>query len=62
MRDAFIDELLNIAKSDSRVVLITADLGFGVLDKFRNEIPKQFINVGVAEQNMIGIATGWYME
>ena len=62
MRDAFIDELLNIAKSDSRVVLITADLGFGVLDKFRNEIPKQFINVGVAEQNMIGIATGLALE
>jgi transketolase len=62
MRDAFIEQLLSIAKSDSRVILITADLGFGVLDRFRKELPKQFINVGVAEQNMIGIATGLALE
>jgi transketolase len=62
MRDAFIKELLSIARSDEKVILITADLGFGVLDDFRKELPSQFINVGVAEQNMVGIATGLALE
>ena len=62
MRDAFIKELLNIARADKKVILITADLGFGVLDNFRKELPGQFINVGVAEQNMVGIATGLALE
>ena len=62
MRDAFIHELLNIARADEKVILITADLGFGVLDNFRKELPSQFINVGVAEQNMVGIATGLALE
>ena len=62
MRDAFIKELLNIARADEKVILITADLGFGVLDNFRKELPSQFINVGVAEQNMVGIATGLALE
>lgn len=43
-------------------MLITGDLGFGVLDEFRKRFPKQFINAGVAEQNMTGIATGLALE
>jgi transketolase len=62
MRDAFITELTTIAHEDKNVILLTADLGFGVLDKFRKELPKQFINVGIAEQNMIGLATGLAFE
>jgi transketolase len=62
MRDNFISGLLDIARIDSNVLLLTADLGFGVLDEFRKELPNQFINVGVAEQNMIGIATGLALE
>lgn len=58
MRDNFIKKLIEIAKNDHRVVLLTADLGFSVLEEFANEFPSRFFNVGVSEQNMIGIATG----
>ncbi len=58
MRTAFVKSLLRMAKEDKRVTLITGDLGFGVLAEFMNELPRQFVNVGVAEQNMIGVATG----
>ncbi len=62
MRDAFASELFKLAKSNKNVMFITADLGFGVFDKFANAMPNQYINVGVAEQNMIGIATGLGLE
>lgn len=58
MRDNFIKKLIEIAKNDHRVVLLTADLGFSILEEFANEFPSRFFNVGVSEQNMIGIATG----
>jgi transketolase len=47
-----------MAERDSRIMLITGDLGFGVLTEFAERFPKQYINVGVAEQNMTGLATG----
>lgn len=58
MRKAAITELSELARADHRVVLLTADLGFGVLDEFAREFPGQFVNVGVAEQAMVGVATG----
>ena len=58
MRDAFIESLSKIAENDEDVFLITGDLGFGVLDNFAEKFPSQFLNVGVAEQNMTGMATG----
>ena len=58
MRKAAITELAELARADRRVVLLTADLGFGVLDEFAHEFPGQFVNVGVAEQAMVGVATG----
>lgn len=58
MRKAAINELADLARADHRVVLLTADLGFGVLDEFAREFPGQFVNVGVAEQAMVGVATG----
>ena len=62
MRDAFSSDLFKLAKKNKNVMLLTADLGFGVFDKFASSFPKQYINVGVAEQNMIGIATGLGLE
>jgi transketolase len=62
MRDVFIAELEELAASDPRVFLITADLGFAVLDRFADRFPGQFLNVGVAEQNMTGVATGLALE
>ncbi len=62
MRDHFISELTRIAENDKDVILITGDLGFGVLDDFIRKFPNQFINAGVAEQNMTGIATGLSLD
>ncbi len=58
MRRAFIETLGELAARDRRIVLLTGDLGFGVLDGFAARFPDRFINVGVAEQNLIGLATG----
>lgn len=58
MRDSFIAALTEIAEKNERVALITGDLGFGVLQNFAKRFPKQFINAGVAEQNMTALACG----
>jgi transketolase len=58
MRTAFIETLLEIAKDDPRIVLMVGDLGFGVVVPFMEQLPSQFVNAGVAEQNMTGMAAG----
>lgn len=58
MRDAFIDKLYEIASDDRRVILISADFGAPSLDRFRRDLSSQFINIGIAEQNMISVAAG----
>ncbi len=58
MRTAFIEALTERAAEDPRVMLLVADLGFGVVTDFARRFPKQFLNVGVAEQNLAGVATG----
>ncbi len=62
MRNAFIAELTELAALDPRILLITADLGFGVFETFARNHPKQFLNAGVAEQNMTGLATGLALD
>jgi transketolase len=58
MRDAFVKTLIEEAKKDKNIILITGDLGYGVLDDFQRELPSQFINSGVNEQAMMGMAAG----
>ena len=58
MRAAYVETLTELAAQDSRIVLLTGDLGFMALEPFREAHPDRFINVGVAEQNLIGVATG----
>jgi transketolase len=58
MRAEFLDKIFRIAEIDERLVFMTADLGFGVVEKFAERFPDRFINVGVAEQAMIASATG----
>ncbi|MBV9303828.1 MAG: transketolase [Acidobacteriaceae bacterium] len=58
MRTAFVRTLLELAGQNQRITLVVGDLGFGVVDKFAEEYPAQFVNAGVAEQNMTGIAAG----
>ena len=62
MRTAFVDGLCRLGELDERVVLLTADLGWSVLERFAERFPDRFVNVGVAEQNMLGIATGLARE
>jgi len=57
-RDAFWEQVYEIAREDRDVVLITADMGAPSLDIFRRNLPSQFVNVGIAEQNAISIAAG----
>ena len=58
MRRAFVDTLVQLAELDDRIVLLTGDLGFAALEPFAERFPDRFINAGVAEQNMVGLATG----
>ncbi len=58
MRTAFFKALLDLAGEDPRIHLIVGDLGFGVVEPFARRFPERFLNVGVAEQNMAGIAAG----
>jgi transketolase len=58
MRLACTRALADIARTDPRILLMTADLGFMVLEEFADAHPTRFFNVGVAEANMIGLATG----
>ena len=62
MRDTFIRELTKLAEVDDSIFLITGDLGFGVLENFAKRFPRQYLNIGVAEQNMTGVATGLALE
>lgn len=58
MRQAFTKTLVELAEKDPRVMLLTGDLGFMALEPFAERFPERFFNMGVAEQNMVGMATG----
>ena len=58
MRSTFIKTLVELARERENIFLLTADLGFKLFDEFRYEFPERFVNVGVAEQNLIGIGAG----
>ena len=62
MRDIFIKELTEQVMRNRNIFLITGDLGFGVFDEFRINYSENFINAGVAEQNMTGVATGMALD
>lgn len=62
MRDTFVKTLIDIAKKDRNVHLITGDLGFGVLKPFWEQLPDQFTNAGIAEQNMTSFAAGLALQ
>lgn len=58
MRAAFSESLVRLAKADPTVLLLTGDHGYALFDDFRRECPTQYINAGIAEQNMVGMASG----
>lgn len=62
MRAAFIKALCDLAGQDERIWLLTGDLGFSVLEPFARSFPERYVNMGVAEQNMTGVAAGLALE
>ena len=62
MRDSFINSLTELAENDKDIILLTGDLGFGVFEEFETRFPGQYFNVGIAEQNMMGLAAGLSLE
>ena len=62
MRKIFINELINAAKKNKKIILVVNDLGYGIVEKFAKLFPNQFINAGVAEQNMMGLAAGLALD
>jgi len=62
MRNAFADEALRLAEVEPRLVLVTADIGNRLFDKFKARFPERFFNCGVAEANMTGVAAGLALD
>ena len=58
MREAFSNALVRLALADPQVILLTGDHGYALFDEFRKRCPEQYINAGIAEQNMVGMAAG----
>jgi transketolase len=61
MRTAFINQLIVEARKNNKIFLLVGDLGYNVVEPFANEFPDRFLNVGIAEQNMVGVAAGLAM-
>ena len=62
MRDALLKNILEAMREDENVYFVTADFGSPVLDHIRADFPNRFVNVGVAEQNLINISSGLALE
>lgn len=58
MRQALSDSLVKAAKNNPKVILLTGDHGYALFDEFRKRFPDQYLNAGIAEQNMVGMAAG----
>lgn len=58
MRKPFIEQLTEFAAKDSKVILIVGDVGFSFIEPFKEKFPKQYLNIGVLEQTMMGLAVG----
>ena len=62
MRDAFLESIWHAMSHDNKIFFISADFGSPVLDKIRGDFPDRFVNVGIAEQNLINISAGLALE
>lgn len=62
MRNSFVEKLVEYSSKKNNVYLLTGDLGFSVLEPFIKKNPKNFFNMGVAEQNMMGVSSGLALE
>ena len=62
VRDAYFSEIYNMTKDGADIVVVSADLGAPSLDDFRRDFPHRFVNVGIAEQNLLAVAGGKMYE
>lgn len=62
MRDAFLERVYERMRREDDIFFLSADFGAPVLDKVRAEFPDRFVNVGIAEQNLVNVATGLSLE
>ena len=62
MRNHVVNRITALAQNDERILLLTGDLGFGVLDEFSRKYPDRYVNCGIAEQNMASVAAGLALE
>ena len=62
MRDVFLDKLIVMMENHDDIVFLSADFGAPLLDIIRDKFPSRFINIGIAEQNMINVSTGFGLE
>lgn len=62
MRKEFAKNIVDLAEKDERIHLIVGDIGYQIFDEFRERFPKRFLNIGIREQSMIGIASGMALE
>lgn len=62
MRTAFINQLIEEAENNDRIFLVVGDLGYSVVEPFKEKYPDRFLNIGIDEQNMIGVAAGLAMQ
>jgi len=62
MRREFGEWIVEKAKKDPDIYLIVGDIGYGIFDRFRKEFPDRFINIGICEQSMLGVATGMALQ
>src|SRR4030042_4071485 len=60
-RRVIVDKILPYALKDKRIILLVCDMGFGVADKFKEELPDRTVNMGIMEQGTVGIAAGMAM-
>ncbi len=62
MRNTIVNLIHDLAKTDKNIYFLTGDLGYSVIDNFQKEFPERCLNLGIAEQNMIGVAAGLALE
>lgn len=62
MRKQFLEKLTELAERDSRIIFIVGDVGFSFIEQFKDRFPNQFLNAGISEQNMMGLAAGMTIE
>lgn len=62
MRRTFGKTLADLAEKDEKILLLVGDIGYGIFDDFRKKISERFINLGIAEQSMVGIGAGLALQ